>query len=186
MRPLALSRSPAQTAARLPPLRADASGGLELAFQREHGVLDTCVGYTQGDKAFPTYQEVCDESTKHTEAVLVAYDASVVSYRRLAELLFDRIPDPTMLNRVGNDRGTQYRTGMYVHSDEQLEAAQAAFAREASCWESSGRKVVTEVLPATIFWPAEEVHQRYLERGGGRGRPQSAAKGVNDPIRCYG
>jgi len=161
--------------------------GLELEYQRTPGVLATAVGFTQGDVEFPSYSEVCKETTGHTEAVLILYDTAVVSYSLLAELLFERIGDPTMLNRVANDRGPHYRTGMYYHSAGQEAEARLAFEREAIGWRSSGRKVVTEVKPASIFWPAEEVHQRFLEKGNGRsGRPQSAEKGANDPIRCYG
>ena len=160
--------------------------GLELAYQRQLGVLATCVGYTQGTTEYPSYKEVCSEETGHTEAVLVVFDPEVVSYAKLADLLFDRIPDPTMLNRVGRDRGTQYRTGMYAHSEEQLVQAQTAFDRENQTWKTSGRPIVTEVKSADVFWPAEEVHQTYLVKGGRFGRPQSAEKGTLDEIRCYG
>ena len=163
--------------------------GLELAYQREPGVLATCVGYTQGDHAaqYPTYAQVCSETTGHTEAVLLVFDPQRVTYAKLASVLFDRIPDPTMLNRVGSDRGTQYRTGMYAHSPDQLAKAQAAFDRENRSWMTSGRPVVTEVALARAFWPAEEQHQRYLEKGGRTGRrPQSAEEGNTEEIRCYG
>jgi peptide-methionine (S)-S-oxide reductase len=162
--------------------------GLELAYQREPGVLATCVGYTQGDTTeyYPTYRQVCSEETGHTEAILLVFDSTKVTYKRLADILFDRIPDPTMLNRVGKDRGTQYRTGMYAHSIEQLHEAQTAFERENRSWMISGRPVVTEVNMAGVFWPAEEPHQRYLEKGGRFGRPQSTEKGATEDIRCYG
>ena len=75
---------------------------------------------------------------------------------------------------------------MYCHSDAQLRDAEEALAVEDRCWQSSGRPVVTEVKRAAVFWPAEAVHQRYLENGGRFGRPQSAAKGCADEIRCYG
>ena len=101
-------------------------------------------------------------------------------------VFFDVVDDPTTLNRVGSDRGTQYRTGLYFHSAEQERAAREAFERESAAWKSSGRAVVTEVGPAAVFWPAEPAHQNYLARGGRFGRPQSAAKGCVDPIRCYG
>jgi peptide-methionine (S)-S-oxide reductase len=163
-------------------------GGIQLAFDREPGVIATCVGYTQGNNdttcTFPTYSEVCSEETGHTEACLVAYDPILVSYSRLAELMFDFIPDPTMLNRVGKDRGTQYRTGLYGHSNEQLKMEQVAFDRENRMW--FGREVMTEVKHGTIFWPAEEHHQCYLEKGGRYGRSQISDKGCNDEIRCYG
>lgn len=156
--------------------------GAELRFQRELGVLDTIVGYTQGTAAHPTYKAVCDEMTGHTEAVLLLYDASLVSYQKLCSILFNEIiGDPTRLNRVGNDRGTQYRTGLYAHSKEQLEEAERALQLEAASWSSSGRTVVTEVKYAEVFWPAEESHQKFLTKGG-----QSAAKGDTSPIRCYG
>ena len=160
--------------------------GIQLAYDREPGVLATCVGYTQGTplSTYPTYSAVCAEETGHTEACLVAFDPALVSYSHLANLMFDRIPDPTMLNRVGKDRGTQYRTGLYAHSDEQLVEAQAAFEKEDRSW--FGRQVVTEVKLAGPFWPAEEEHQRYLEKGGRFGRPQSSEKGSKDEIRCYG
>mmetsp|Transcript_684 Transcript_684/g.753 ORF Transcript_684/g.753 Transcript_684/m.753 type:complete len:233 (-) Transcript_684:478-1176(-) len=160
--------------------------GLELACQREPGIIATCVGYTQGYSSYPTYGQVCQEETGHTEAVLLVYDPNQVTYARLASLLFDRIPDPTMLNRVGRDRGTQYRTGMYAHSEVQLGEAQMAFDRENRSWKISGRPVVTEVKMATQFWPAEDTHQRYLEKGGRFGRPQSVEKGESEEIRCYG
>ena len=129
---------------------------------------------------------MCAGTTGHAEAVLVAYRAQSVTYARLAEVFFDVVDDPTTLNRVGSDRGTQYRTGLYFHSAEQERAAREAFERESAAWKSSGRAVVTEVGPAAVFWPAEPAHQNYLARGGRFGRPQSAAKGCVDPIRCYG
>jgi peptide-methionine (S)-S-oxide reductase len=73
---------------------------IELAYQREPGVLATCVGYTKGDMEYPTYAKVCSEETGHTEACMVVFDPTQVTYIKLADLLFDRIPDPTMLNRV--------------------------------------------------------------------------------------
>ena len=161
--------------------------GIQLAYDREPGVLATCVGYTQGNShthPYPTYSAVSTEETGHTEACLVAYDPALVSYARLAEIMFDRIPDPTMLNRVGRDRGTQYRTGLYAHSEEQLVEAKLAFDKENRTW--FGRDVVTEVKLAGTFWPAEELHHAYLAKGGRFGRPQSSQKGSTDEIRCYG
>ena len=156
--------------------------GLQLAFDREPGVCDTVVGYTQGGTCFPTYADIGN----HTEAVLVAFDEDVVGFSRLASLFFDVVGDPTQLNRVGSDRGTQYRTGMYYNSPGQEGEARAAFDLEAASWRTSGRKVMTEVLPAEIFYPAESEHQKYLENGGRFGRAQDPTKGSRDPIRCYG
>lgn len=155
--------------------------GLELAFQREPGVVDTAVGYTQGDADEPTYQQVCAGSTGHTEAVLVTYDPAAVPYGRLCELFWERLGDNRfLLNQVGNDRGTQYRHGIYTHTDEQAAAAAASLAgvEEAS---GAGQAVHTEVLPAQKFWRAEEYHQQYLQKGG-----QDAKKLAAETIRCYG
>jgi len=160
--------------------------GLQLAFDREPGVVDSVVGYTQGIVEHPSYGQVCDESTGHTEAVLVSYDSERLSFGRLAELLFDTVGDPTTLNRVGRDRGTNYRTGIYAHDDDTLRLAGIAFDVENRSWKSSGRPVVTEVERAAVFYPAEAAHQRYLKNGGRFGRPQSDDKGCADAIRCYG
>ncbi|KAJ6748508.1 MITOCHONDRIAL PEPTIDE METHIONINE SULFOXIDE REDUCTASE [Salix purpurea] len=92
--------------------------------------------------------------------------------------------DPTTLNRQGGDVGTQYRSGIYHYNDAQAELAQKS--KEAKQLESKDNKVVTEILPAKRFYRAEEYHQQYLEKGGRRGVQQSAVKGCNDPIRCYG
>jgi len=141
------------------------------------GVIATCVGYTQGDVEKPTYQQVCSGSTGHTEGVQLIFDPSLCTYEELCEKLLSTV-DPTALNRVGNDWGTQYRHGIYPHTEAQaatalriIEAAQA----------KASRPVVTEVTPARVFWPAENYHQRYLEKGG-----QSAAKNAADKVRCYG
>ncbi|TFJ82662.1 hypothetical protein NSK_006086 [Nannochloropsis salina CCMP1776] len=156
--------------------------GLELAYQRVVGVIDTSVGYTQGKDEKPTYDYVCSGMSGHTEAVQVFFDPKEVSYEYLCKLLLTRI-NPTLKNQVGNDRGTQYRHGIYYHNEGQekvakkvLEEAQAQFSKP----------IVTECLPATVYWPAEEYHQKYLEKGGRFSAGQSAAKGCTDPIRCYG
>lgn len=134
--------------------------------------MSTCVGYTQGHVERPTYRQVCSGRTGHTEAVQLTYDTDAVTYKELCDLFFDRI-DAKTLNRQGNDVGTQYRSGIYYHDEEQRVVAQEA--------KDKIDGAVTEILPATIFWPAEEYHQQYLEKGG-----QSAKKMCNDPIRCYG
>lgn len=164
--------------------------GLELAFQRVPGVLDTAVGYTQGEQAQPNYVQVCKGTTGHTEAVLVTYSPEEVSYEQLLQVWAGRT-DLTTRNRQGNDRGPQYRSGVYTHTEAQAAAATqflAEMQREVSegrrRWE--GGDVVAEAAPAREFWIAEEMHQRYLERGGRSGRPQSAEKGCTDTIRCYG
>eukprot|EP00931_Biecheleriopsis_adriatica_P040952 TRINITY_DN23457_c0_g1_i1.p1 TRINITY_DN23457_c0_g1~~TRINITY_DN23457_c0_g1_i1.p1 ORF type:complete len:418 (+),score=102.86 TRINITY_DN23457_c0_g1_i1:34-1287(+) len=158
--------------------------GVELAFQRIEGVESTCVGYAQGTKEAPTYEEVCRKTTGHTEAVRVVYDPNVVSYGTLLETLWERVgKNATTMNRAGNDEGPQYRSGIYFHSDAQK--AEAETSRQ-KLQERLGETVVTEVEAAAPFWMAEDYHQQYLEKGGRLGNPQSAAKGCKDTIRCYG
>jgi peptide-methionine (S)-S-oxide reductase len=99
--------------------------GAELAFQREPGVIATKVGYTQGKKSNPTYEEVCSGTTGHTECVQVMYDPQQVSYERLCQLFWERLGESRyLLNQVGNDRGTQYRHGIYWHTPEQKAVAE--------------------------------------------------------------
>lgn len=153
--------------------------GAELAFQREPGVVGTSVGYTQGKNIInpPTYEQVCTGTTGHTEAVLVTFDPLVTCYERLLHFAMDRLgADKYLLNRVGNDEGTQYRHGMYYHT-----AAQKRVAVQAMAGELYGPDCVTECLPAAPWFPAEEYHQQYLLKGG-----QSARKGDTTAIRCYG
>jgi len=151
--------------------------GVQLAFQRVPGVASTMVGYTAGPKQHPTYNEVCSGSTGHTEAVQMIFNPDLVTYKELLMVLFDRM-DPTTLNRQGNDRGTQYRSGIYYHSEEQKTIAQD-FIKEAQAKYKD--KIVVEVKAASMFWPGEDYHQKYLEKGS-----QKAAKGCLDPIKCYG
>lgn len=157
--------------------------GFELAFQRVPGVAYTAVGYAQGPESAPTYDQVCSGGTGHTEAVSVIYDPSECSYETLLDTFFGRV-DPTTVNGQGNDRGTQYRTGVYTHSEDQASIAKARFALEQEKY--GKRKIASECIPAMPFWPAEKYHQQYLEKGGRGGRAQSAEKGCTDTIRCYG
>lgn len=154
--------------------------GLELAYQREPGVLGTAVGYTQGDMEEPTYEAVCSGATGHTEAVQVVYNPAKVSYQRLCEVLVERLGDSIyLLNQVGNDRGTQYRHGIYPHNPEQEETAKEVL--EAVGEHKSLGPVQTEVKSAAQFWKAEGYHQQYLQKGG-----QNAKKRAKEEIRCYG
>jgi len=151
--------------------------GTELHYQRIPGVIATCIGYTQGAVKRPNYDQVCSGSTGHTEGVQLLYDPTIVSYERLLTKLFNTL-DPTLLNQVGNDKGTQYRHGIYYHSDEQLDVARQFIAESQSRYSDP---IVTELSQATVFWPAENYHQRYLEKGG-----QSAEKECEETVRCYG
>lgn len=156
--------------------------GVELAFQRVPGVFKTEVGYTQGANDKPTYEQVCSGRTGHVEAVRVVYDPKEVNYDDLLALFWKR-HDPTTLNRQGGDTGTQYRSGIYFFSPEQETTAKASLAAHQA---KIGRTIVTEVVPAKMWYPAESYHQQYLAKGGRIGMAQSAAKGCTDPIRCYG
>jgi len=157
--------------------------GFELAYQRVPGVVYTAVGYAQGPETEPTYDQVCSGATGHTEAVSVFYDPSECSYESLLDTFFGRV-DPLTVNGQGNDRGTQYRTGVYYHSKEQEDIAKARFAKEQEKY--GRRKIASECMSAMPFWPAEKYHQQYLEKGGRFSSPQSAEKGCTDTIRCYG
>ncbi len=136
--------------------------GVELAFRQVPGVTNVTVGYTGGTVEKPYYELVCTGETGHAEAVLVEFDPARVSYEALLEH-FWKIHDPTTLNRQGPDIGTQYRSAIFYHSPEQKAAAEAS--REKAQLRFS-RPIVTEITPASTFWPAEEYHQRYLEKRG--------------------
>lgn len=139
--------------------------GVESAFRTIDGVVDTQVGYIGGHKENPTYREVCSGRTGHAEALEITFDPEVVTYKQLVEL-FWRVHDPTQVNRQGPDRGTQYRSAIFVHSPEQKKTAEESKA----ALEASGkwkRPIATEIVPATTFWRAEEYHQRYFEKNGG-------------------
>jgi peptide-methionine (S)-S-oxide reductase len=133
---------------------------VELVFQRLHGVETTMVGYTGGHTESPTYQQVCTGTTGHAEAVHLTYDPKVVSYETLLETFWNK-HDPTTKNRQGNDVGTQYRSVIFYHNEAQRQAALASRDAEQAKYT---KPIVTEIVPATTFWPAEEYHQRYLEK----------------------
>ncbi|GJW75173.1 peptide methionine sulfoxide reductase-like protein [Tanacetum coccineum] len=155
---------------------------VELAFQRLEGVTKTEVGYTQGHVHNPDYKLVCTGTTKHAEVVRVEFDPAVCSYDDLLALFWSR-HDPTTLNRQRGDVGTQYRSGIYYYSEEQARLAKESLDEKQKEYKD---KIVTEILPAKRFYRAEEYHQQYLEKGELAGSKQSAKKGCNDPIRCYG
>lgn len=156
--------------------------GVELVFQRVPGVTKTEVGYSQGNLHNPTYEDICTGTTNHSEVVRVQYDPKECSYDTLLDVFWDK-HNPTTQNRQGNDVGTQYRSGIYYYNPEQDKAALESLERQQ---QKLNRKIVTEIVPAKKFYRAEEYHQQYLAKGGRFGFKQSAAKGCNDPIRCYG
>jgi peptide-methionine (S)-S-oxide reductase len=168
------SSNSAQTQTEQATFAAGCFWGLELAFQRVPGVISTRVGYTQGYTHNPSYEEVCSGTTGHTEAVQVTFNPIAVSYPELLDVFWDRL-DPTTKNRQGNDVGTQYRSGIYFHSEAQKQSALASRAAEQFKYE---RPIVTEILPSSEFYPAEDYHQQYLSKGG-----QCPNKGDLSPIR---
>jgi peptide-methionine (S)-S-oxide reductase len=138
--------------------------GIEAAFHQVEGVTDAAVGYEGGTLENPSYRDVCTGRTGHAEVVQVEYDPAQVSYEQLLDV-FWRVHNPTTLNRQGPDVGTQYRSAIFVHDDEQRAAALAS--KEAL--QASGRfprPIVTQIVPASTFYRAEEYHQRYLEKRG--------------------
>ncbi len=138
--------------------------GVQAAFDRIPGVLETAVGYEGGTLERPSYREVCTDRTGHAEVVQVRFDPAKVSFASLLDTFFQE-HDPTQLNRQGPDHGTQYRSVVFYHSPEQQQQAQAAIARLQQEKRFS-RPIVTQVVPASTFWPAEEYHQKYLEKRG--------------------
>ena len=139
--------------------------GVEESFSTVPGVVSTRVGYAGGYLDAPTYQQVCTDSTGHAEAVEVVFDPAAISYEQLLEL-FWQCHDPTQVNRQGPDFGSQYRSAIFFHSDEQRLLAEKSRDR----LDASGRyrrSVVTAIVPAVRFWEAEEYHQKYHQKHGG-------------------
>jgi peptide-methionine (S)-S-oxide reductase len=136
--------------------------GVEAAFRRTQGVTGTKVGYAGGGVDNPTYEQVCSDTTGHAEVVEVTYDPEQVPYEQLLTIFWLE-HDPTQLNRQGPDVGSQYRSVVFVHDDEQRAAAEAS--REAVQARFT-RPVVTQIEDAPPFWEAEDYHQQYLEKRG--------------------
>ena len=138
--------------------------GVEAVFRQMEGVTATRVGYTGGDFKNPTYKDVCSGTTGHAEAVEVEYDPLKVTYEELLEVFWEN-HDPTTLNRQGPDVGTQYRSAVFFLTPEQEAAAKASKEK----LQRNGkykRPIVTEINPASEFYPAEDYHQQYLEKRG--------------------
>lgn len=136
--------------------------GVEAEFRNLDGVTATAVGYTGGHTSEPTYGDVCNHTTGHAEAVRVEFDPTKISYEQLLQE-FWRLHDPTQLNRQGPDVGDQYRSAIFFHSPEQAEVAKRS--RDAAQG-AVKLPIVTEITAATMFWPAEDYHQRYFEKNG--------------------
>ncbi len=138
--------------------------GVEETFRQTDGVLSTRVGYTGGTLEHPTYEMVCTDSTGHAEAVEVTYDPSKVTYEKLLQIFWDN-HNPTTVNRQGPDVGSQYRSAIFYHSDEQKEEAETSMKAldESGKWKSP---VVTQIVPKVTFYEAEDYHQQYLAKRG--------------------
>lgn len=160
------------------PLKGPFPQGIELAtfglgcfwgaerkfWQAGPGVFSTAVGYAAGYTPNPTYEEVCSGLTGHNEVVQVAYDPKRTSYAELLRVFWEN-HDPTQGMRQGNDTGTQYRSGIYVHSAEQRQAAEASLKAYQAALTKAGRgKITTEILDAPVFYYAEDYHQQYLAK----------------------
>ena len=139
---------------------------LEAVYQQLRGVEQVESGYSGGPRPDPTYEQVCDGNTGHAEVVRITFDPAVVSYREILEIFFT-IHDPTTLNRQGNDRGTQYRSVIYAHSDAQMATAHQVIAEMAHVWDAP---IVTELAEAPVFYKAEAYHQDYY---------------INNPMQSY-
>jgi peptide-methionine (S)-S-oxide reductase len=138
--------------------------GAERKFWQLDGVYTTAVGYAAGLTPNPTYEEVCTGMTGHNEVVLVVFDPKVISYEKLLKTFWEN-HNPTQGMRQGNDAGTQYRSGIYVYSDEQRKLAEQSRDAYQTALSSSGYgKITTEILEAPEFYYAEAYHQQYLAK----------------------
>jgi len=135
---------------------------LEAVFVDLQGVTDVVSGYSNGEVVNPSYEQVCGGKTGHAEVVKVTFDPDVISFTDILNVFF-AIHDPTTRNRQGNDIGTQYRSGIYVHSPEQDATAKELIAKLSAenIWDAP---IVTEIVPAATFYAAEEYHQEYFKR----------------------
>ena len=139
---------------------------VEEIFSKTNGITSTAVGYTGGNKENPTYEDVCTDLTGHAEAVQVEYDPEKISYRELVKIFFEN-HNPTTLNRQGPDIGTQYRSGIFYHDDDQKNIASDMIEKlNPLAKEKFGTDIVTKLLPASKFYMAEEYHQKYFQKMG--------------------
>jgi peptide-methionine (S)-S-oxide reductase len=138
--------------------------GTQAAFQNIPGVTATAAGYEGGAKPNPTYEEVCSHTTGHAEVVQVEYDPALVSYNALLDVFWNN-HNPTTLDRQGPDVGTQYRSAIFYHNEEQKALAEQS--RQILSQNGKFRQpIVTQIVPASTFWVAEDYHQSYLEKHG--------------------
>ncbi|WP_076420224.1 MULTISPECIES: peptide-methionine (S)-S-oxide reductase MsrA [Colwelliaceae] len=135
---------------------------IESAFNNVKGIESAVSGYMGGETSDPTYEKVCSGTTGHAEVVQLSYDPSVITYREILEIFF-ALHNPTQLNRQGNDTGTQYRSGVFFHTEEQQQAALSIIdeINQDNIWPDP---VVTEVTAKSEFYSGEDMHQGYFNR----------------------
>ncbi len=140
--------------------------GVEELFRTTPGVISTRVGYTGGSLPNPIYEQVCTGSTGHAEAIEITFDPTKILYKELVHTFF-RNHNPVTRNRQGPDIGTQYRSAIFFHSSEQQKIAESVKmeVEKSGVWKAP---IVTEILPASTFYPAEDYHQQYLAKRGMR------------------
>ena len=145
-------------------LAAGCFWGIEETFRNRPGVTETRVGYTGGSLQDPSYHDVCSDTTGHAEVVEVTFDSDNIQYSDLLDI-FWKSHDPTTLNRQGFDIGTQYRSAIFTHTDDQeADAMKSRESEEAQNYQQG--QIVTEIVQASTFWEAEEYHQKYLQKRG--------------------
>ena len=137
---------------------------VEAVFQNLKGVISVVSGYTGGHVENPTYKQVCSGNTGHAEVAQITYDPDVVSFEELLEV-FWKTHDPTTLNRQGNDVGTQYRSSVFYHDEEQKRVAEA-YKQKLDASGAYDHPIVTEIAPLEKFYPAEDYHQNYYNQNG--------------------
>ncbi len=139
---------------------------LEAVYQELQGVEKIESGYSGGELIDPSYEQICEGDTGHAEVVRIYFDPAIVSYREILEVFFT-IHDPTTPNRQGNDVGSQYRSVIYTHNNEQMDTARRVILEMANVWDAP---IVTELAEAPIFFKAEDYHQDYF---------------INHPLQSY-
>ena len=136
--------------------------GVEAAFQKLDGVKKTTVGYMGGTVKNPTYELVCSNTSGHAEVIQIEFDSEQISYSELLEV-FWRIHDPTQYNRQGPDVGSQYRSVIFYHNNDQKELAESSRSAQQK---KHSKPIATQITAAVEFYPAEQYHQKYLEKQG--------------------
>jgi methionine-S-sulfoxide reductase len=140
---------------------------VEVAFRKVEGVLETVTGYTGGSLPDPSYEQVESGATGHAEAVGIVFDPAVVSYDQLLDIFWD-MHDPAQTGGLGEYTGSQYRSVIFYHNEEQKTAAIRSRDRISSLKKNRNSPILTEILPASAFWPAGECHQQFYEKCGQR------------------